>query len=112
MDGKWSDPEVTSRAFDTPSLEVVRMQAGSGLGPLTGEGRVSPVDFKKWQLLMPHVFVAYLCICRMLNRNDIVACDYDVIIFFCPRRMSLSLMLPVDFKKRSCRHVEFRSRGP
>ena len=26
--------------------------------------------------------------------------------------MSLSLMSPVDFKKGSCRYVEFRGRGP
>ena len=58
---------------------------------------------------MSHVFVTYL-------RN--VACGISEIMlhmslsFSAPCRMSLSLMLPVDFKKRLLHRVKFRGRGP
>ena len=58
---------------------------------------------------MSHVSVAYFPPCHVSNlRNSQVSCAS----FLPPCRMLLSLMSHVEFKKSSCRRVEFRGLGP
>ena len=71
---------------------------------------MSRVDLKKKYIAMSHVSVTYFPPCHMSKFKNSHTCLMSL-YFLPPRRMSRSLMSPVEFKKSPCRSVEFRGQG-
>ena len=68
---------------------------------------MSNVDFKKCQCRLSLSLISRNVTCRIKE----IAMS-NVTIIFSPCRVSLSSMLHVEFKRCSCRHVDFRGLGP